>query len=101
MPRCGQISRMAATSPVEVLQTMIGSPRRIVPFRLPGRRSLLVQAGYQNPKSGAPLEGGVSVTRSMDLAKSGATISSALERVKVVVLTGKRCGDYSQKPAKT
>ena len=101
MPRWGQISRMAATSPVEVLHTTIGSPRRIVPLMLPGRRSSLVQAGYQNPNSGALLEGGMSVSRSKWVSLGLVTISSALKRVKVVVLTGKRCGDYSQKPSKT
>jgi hypothetical protein len=64
MPRCGQISRMAPTSPLEVLHTTIGSPSRTVPFKLLGGSSSLVQAGYQNPKSGAPLEGVVSVSRS-------------------------------------
>src|SRR5678809_960869 len=75
MPRCGQISRMAATSPVEVLHTRIGSPSITMPLRLPGRRFALEQAGYQNPSSGAFLGGLMSVIRSEFICKAGLAVS--------------------------
>lgn len=73
-----------------------------MPFMLPGRRSLLEQAGYQNPSNGALLEGLISVIWSKESAHGVVwTISFVGNLVKLVVLTGKRCGDYIQKPAET
>ena len=72
-----------------------------MPFMLPGRSSLLAQAGYQNPKSGALLEGKVSESRSKWVSLDRGTISAALNRVKGTVLTAKRGEDYSRKPAGT
>ena len=59
------MSRIAATAPCDVLHTRIGRPNRTVPFRLPGASSLLKQAGYQKPKSGALLDGLISVIKSL------------------------------------
>ena len=71
MPRWGQMSRMAAIAPCDVLQTRIGSPNRTIPFRLPGASSLLRQAGYQKPKSGAFLDGLISVMKSLFIDEEG------------------------------
>src|ERR1044072_3908047 len=71
MPRWGQMSRMAAIVPCDVLQTRIGRPNKTVPFRLPGATSLLRQAGYQKPKSGAFLLGLISVMRSLFIDEGG------------------------------
>jgi len=76
MPRWGQMSRMAAIAPCDVLQTRIGRPSRTVPFRLLGGSSLLRQAGYQKPKSGAFLDGLISVMRSLFMKRIGWQVTS-------------------------
>ena len=78
----------------------------MVPFRLSGGSSLLRQAGYQKPNSGALLEGLISVMRSLFMESNGmeggigssGTIAAVLSEVKVAALTRKRSGDYSQNP---
>src|SRR5262245_51107694 len=62
---------MAPTVTCDLLQTRIERPNRTVPFRLPGESSLLRQAGYQKPTSGALLAGLISVIRSLFIDEEG------------------------------
>lgn len=48
----------------------------MVPFRLSGASSLLRQAGYQKPKSGALLDGLISVMRSLFMKRMGWQVTS-------------------------
>ena len=48
----------------------------MVPFRLPGASSLLRQAGYQKPNSGAFLEGLISVMRLLFMERMGWEMTS-------------------------
>src|SRR3989442_11776364 len=57
MPRCGQISRRAASRPCESRQISSGKPRSTWALIFPGRTAVAKIAGYQKPRSGA-LEAG-------------------------------------------
>src|SRR5712691_5004089 len=59
MPRCGQISRRAASRPCESRQITRGKPRSTWALIFPGRTAVAKSAGYQKPRSGALVAGRV------------------------------------------
>src|SRR5205807_9329126 len=67
MPRCGQISRRAASRPCESRQISSGKPKSTWALIFPGRTAVANIAGYQKPRSGALGAGRVLLSASVDM----------------------------------
>ena len=70
MPRCGQISRRAASRPCESRQISRGKPRSTWALIFPGRTAVAKSAGYQKPRSGALVAGRVLLSAGIDMRVS-------------------------------
>ena len=71
MPRCGQISRRAASRPCESRQITRGKPRSAWALIFPGRTAVPNSAGYQKPRSGALVAGRVLLSAGVDMPVQG------------------------------